>query len=157
MKCGMVSFFQFSSIAQLCLTLCDPPWTASWQVSPSFTNSQRLLKLLFIELVMPSNHLILCRPPLLLPSVFPSIRVFSSESVFHIRWSKFWSFSFSISLSDEYSGLISFRIDWFDLLAVQELLIVLSTFSYALWLFVYLLWRASSFLRKRAASHSLIF
>ena len=84
----------------------------------SITNSQSLLKHMSIELVMPSNHLILCRP-LLLPSIFPSIRVFSNESVLHIRWPKFWIFSFSISRSNEYSGLISFRIDWFDLLAVQ--------------------------------------
>ena len=85
----------------------------------SITNSQSLLKLMSIKSVMPSNHLILCRPLLLLPSVLPSIRVFSSESVLRIRWPKYWSFSFSINLSNEYSGLISFRIDWFDLLAVQ--------------------------------------
>ena len=85
---------------------------------PSPTNSQSLLKLMSIELVMPSNHLILCHP-LLLPSILPSIRVFSNESVLRIRWSKYWSFSFSISPSNEYSGLISFRIDWLDLLAVQ--------------------------------------
>ena len=85
----------------------------------SITNSQSLLKPMSIELVMPSNHLILCRPLLLLPSIFPGIRVFSSESVLCIRWPKDWSFSFNISPSNEYSGLISFRIDWFDLLAVQ--------------------------------------
>ena len=94
------------------------PWTAARQVSLSITSSQSLLKLMSIAFVMPSNHLILCHP-LLLPSVFPSIRVFSVESVLHIRWPKYWSFSFSISCSNEYSGLISFRIDWFDLLAVQ--------------------------------------
>ena len=94
------------------------PWTAARQVSPSITNSQNLLKLMSIGSVMPSNYLILCHP-LLLPSIFPSIRVFSNESVLHIRWPRYWSFSFSISLSNEYSGLISFRIDWFDLLAVQ--------------------------------------
>ena len=148
--------FQFSSVAQLCQTLCDPI-DCSMPALPVHHQLPGLSQTHVHRVGMPSNHLILCRPPLLLPSVFPSIRVFSNESVLHIRWSKFWSFSFSISLSDEYSGLISFRIDWFDLLAVQELLIVLSTFSYALWLFVYLLWRASSFLRKRAASHSLIF
>ena len=93
------------------------PWTAACQPSLSFTNSQTLLKI--IELVMPSNHLILCYPFLLLPSIFPGIRVFSSESPLHIMWPKYWSFSFSISLSNEYSGLISFRFDWFDLLAVQ--------------------------------------
>ena len=95
------------------------PWTAARQASLSITNSWSLLKLVSIKLVMPSNHLILCLPLLLLPSVFPSIRVFSNESVLHIRWPKYWSFSFSISLSSEYAGLISFRIDWFDLLAVQ--------------------------------------
>ena len=94
------------------------PWTAARQASLSITNSRSLLKLMSIELVMPSNH-ILCRPLLLLPSIFASIRVFSRESVFHIRWPKYWSFSFSISPSNEYSGLISFRIDWFNLLVVQ--------------------------------------
>ena len=95
------------------------PWTAARQASLSFTISQSLLKLLSIESVMPSNHPVLCHPLLLLPSIFPSIRVFSNESVLSIRWPKFWSFSFSISPSNEYSGLICFRIDWFDLLAVQ--------------------------------------
>ena len=95
------------------------PWTASNQVSLSITNSWSLLKLMSIKLVMPSNHLIVCHPLLLLPSIFPSIRVFSSESVLCIRWTKYWSFSFSIGLSNEYSGLISFRMDWLDLLAVQ--------------------------------------
>ena len=95
------------------------PWTAACQASLSITNSWSLLKLKSIELVMPSNHLILCRPLLLLPSIFPSIRVFSNELVLHIRWPKYWSFSFSISPSKEYSGLISFRIDWLDLLAVR--------------------------------------
>ena len=95
------------------------PWTIAQQASLSITNSQSLLKLMSIELVMPSNHLILCCPLLLPPSIFPSIRVFSNESVLHIRWPKYWSFSFSISPSTEYSGLISFRMDWLDLLAVQ--------------------------------------
>ena len=94
------------------------PWTTACQASLSITNSWSLLKVKSIESVMPSNHLILCRPLLLLPSIFPSIRVFSSESALHIRWPKYWSFNFSISPSNEYSGLISFRIDWFDL-AVQ--------------------------------------
>ena len=93
------------------------PWTAAHQASLSITNSQSLLKLMSIESVMPSNHL--CRPLLLLPSIFPSIRVFSNESVLCIRWPKYWSFSFSISHSNEYSGLISFRMVWLDLLAVQ--------------------------------------
>ena len=95
------------------------PWTAACQASLSITNSWSLLKLMSIELVIPFNHLILCCPLFLLPSVFPSIRVFSNESVLHIRWPKYWSFSFSISPSNEYSGLISFRMDWLDLLAVQ--------------------------------------
>ena len=95
------------------------PQTAAYQASLSITNSQSLLKLLSIELVMLSNHLILCHPLLLLPSIFPSIRVFSSESLLHIRWPKNWHLSFSISPSNEHSGLISFRVDWFDLLAVQ--------------------------------------
>ena len=95
------------------------PWTTACQASLSITNYQSLLKLMSIELVMPSNHLIFYSPLLLLPSIFPSIRVFSNESVLHIRWPKFWSLSFSISPSNEYSGLISFRIDWLDLLAIQ--------------------------------------
>ena len=94
------------------------PWTAAWQASLSITNSWSLLKLMSIESVMPSNHLILCHPLLLLPSIFPSIRVFSNESVLHIRWPKYWSFSFNISPSNEHPGLI-FRIDWLDLPAVQ--------------------------------------
>ena len=95
------------------------PWTAACQASLSISNSQSLLKLMSIELVMPSNHLILCRPLLLRPSIFPSIKVFSNESVLSIRWPNYRSFSFSISPSNEYSGLISFRMDWLDLLAVQ--------------------------------------
>ena len=95
------------------------PWTAACQASLSITNSWRFLKLVSIESVMPSNHLILCRPLLLLPSIFPSIRVFSNESFLRIKWRKCWSFSFSFSPSNEYSGLISFRMDWLDLLAVQ--------------------------------------
>ena len=96
--------------------LFETPWTAARQASLSFTNSWSLLKLMSIQSVMPSNHLILCRPLLLLPSVFPSIRSFSLESVLHIRWPGYWSFSFRISLSNEYSGLISFRMDWLDLI-----------------------------------------
>ena len=95
------------------------PWTVAHQASLSIANSGSLLKLMSIESVMPSNHFVLCRPLLLLPSIFPSVRGFSSESVLRIRWPKYWNFSFSISPSNEYSGLISFRIDWFDLLAVQ--------------------------------------
>ena len=99
------------------------PWTAARQASLSITISWSLLRLMSIESVMPSNPLILCRPLLLLPSISPSISVFSNESVLHIRWPKYWSFSFSVSPSDEYSGLISFRMGWLDLLAVFDLCI----------------------------------
>ena len=110
----------FSSVQLLSrVWLFATPWTAAHQASLFITKCWSLLKLMSIESVMSSNHLILCCPLLLLPSIFPSIRVFSNESVLHIRWPKYWSFSYSISLSNEYSGLISFRIDWFDLLAVQ--------------------------------------
>ena len=102
------------------------PWTAACQASLSITNSRGLLKLMSIESVMPSNHLILCHPLLLPSSIFPSIRVFSNEPVLCFRWPKYWSFSFSISPSNEYSGLISFRMDWLDLHAVQGLLRVFS-------------------------------
>ena len=112
--------YQFSSVSQWCPPLCNPtPWTIAHQASLSITNSQSLLKLMSIELVMPSNHLILCRPLPLLPSIFPSIRVFSNKSLLRIRQPKYQSFSFSISPSNKYSGLISFRMDWLDLLAVQ--------------------------------------
>ena len=104
-------------MAKLCWTLT--PWAAESQASLSFTISQSLLKLMSIELRIPSNHLILCFLLLLLSSIFPSIRVFSNESVLHIRWPKYWSFSFGISPSKEYLGLISFKLDWFDLLSVQ--------------------------------------
>ena len=115
----MIQIGKFSSVQSLShVQLFVTPWTAARQASLSITNSQGLLKLMSIELVMPFNHLILSRP-LLPPSIFPSIRVFSNESVLHIKWPKYWSFSFSISLSNEYSGLISFRMDWLDLLAVQ--------------------------------------
>ena len=109
---------QFSSVAQSCLTSCDP-MDCNMPASVSITNSWRLLKLMSIELVMPSNHLILCRPLLLLPPIPPSSRVFSNESTPCMRWPKYWSFSFSISPSKEHPGLISFRMDWLDLLAVQ--------------------------------------
>ena len=113
---------QFSSIQLLSpVRLFAMPWTAARQASLCITNSQSFLKLVSIEWVMPSNHLILCHPFLLLSSIFPSIRVFSNESVLCIRWPKYWSFSFSFSISrfNEHSGLISFRMDWLDLLAVQ--------------------------------------
>ena len=111
---------QFSSVQSLSrVQLFATPGTAARQASLSITNNQSLLKLMSIESVMPSNHLILCYPLLILPSIFPSIRVFSNESVHRIRWPKYWSFSFIISPSNEYLGLISFRMDWLDLLALQ--------------------------------------
>jgi len=112
-----ISSVQFSSVAQLCLTLCEP-MDCSTPGLPVLTDSHSLLKLTSIESVIPSNHLILCHPLLLPPSIFPSIKVFSNESVLRMRWPKYWSFSFNMSPS-EYPGLISFRIDWLDLLAVQ--------------------------------------
>ena len=113
----------FSSVQSLSrVRLFVTLWTAARQASLSITNSWSLLKLMSIELVMPSNRLILCHPLLLPPSIFPSITVFSNESVLHIRWPKYWSFSFSISPSNEYSRLISFRMDWFGFLAVQRIL-----------------------------------
>ena len=112
--------YQFSSVQLLsCIRLFATPWTAARQASLFITNSQSSPKLMCIESVTPSSHLILCRPLLLLPPVPPSISVFSSESTLHIRWPKYWSFSFSISPSSEHPGLISFRMDWLDLLAVQ--------------------------------------
>ena len=113
-------YLQFSSVQSLShVQLFATTWTAVPQASPSITNSQSLPKLMSIESVVPSNHLICCHPLLLLPSIFPSIRVFSNETVLHIRWPKYWSFSFNISPSNEHPGLISFRMDWLDLLAVQ--------------------------------------
>ena len=110
----------FSSVQSLShVPLFATPWTAARQASLSITNSWRLLKSMSIELMMPFNHLMLCHPLLLLPSIFTGIRVFSSESVLRIRWPKYWSFSFSISPANEHSGLISFRMDWLDLLAVR--------------------------------------
>ena len=124
-KCNpKIHFFnmriQFSSVQSLShVRLFEAPWTAARQASLSITNSRSLLTLIPKESVMPSNHLILCHPLLLPPSIFLSIRVFSNESVIHIRWPKYWSFSFSIGPSNDYSKLISFRMDWLDLLAVQ--------------------------------------
>ena len=117
LKCIRISLVQYSSVPH-CVRLFVTPWTAARQASLSITHSRSLLKLMSIESVMPSNHLILCRP-LLLPSIFPSNRIFSTESVLRIRWPKYWSFSFSIIPSNEYSGLISFRIDWFYLFEVE--------------------------------------
>ena len=117
------NLLQFSSVQSLsCVRLFAAPWTAARQASLSITNSRSLPRFMFIESVMPSNHLILCCPLLLPPSIFPNIRVFSNESSLRIRWPKFWSFSFNISPSSEHPGLISFRIDWLDLLAVQRTL-----------------------------------
>ena len=111
---------QFSSVhLPSCVRLFATPWTAACQASLSITNSQSSLKLMSIELVMPPNHLILCHPLLPQPSIFPSIRVFPNESALHMRWPKYWSFSLNISHSDEYSALISFRMDWLDHFAVQ--------------------------------------
>ena len=116
----MYSFIQFSSVQSLShVRLFETPWTTAHQASLFITHSWSLLKLMSIKLVLPSNHLILCQLLLLLPSILPSIRVFSNESVLRIRQPKYWSFSFSTSPSNEYSGLISFRMDWLDLLAVQ--------------------------------------
>ena len=124
--CSHLQTFQTPSLTRFvvvqslsCVWLFATPWTAARQASLSFAISQSLLKFMSIELMMPSNHLILCYPLLLLPSIFPNIRVFSSEWALRIRWPKCWSFSFSMSPSSEYLGLISCRIDWFDLLAVQ--------------------------------------
>ena len=118
------SFVLLFSLVQsvICVRLFATPWTAARQASLSITNTQSLLKLMSIKSVMPSNHLILCLPLLLLPLIFPSVRVFSKESILHIRWPKYWSFSFSISPSNEYSRLISFRIEWFYFLSVQRTL-----------------------------------
>ena len=118
---GEVSHFQFSSVQFSPSVMSDSvtPWTAAHQASLSITKSRSSPKPMSIESIMPSNHLILCYPLLLLPSIFPSIRIFPNESSLHIRWPKYWSFSFNISSSNEHRGLISFRMDWVDLLAVQ--------------------------------------
>ena len=136
---GLIYFYQthfhnihlkltrFSSVQSLShVQIFVTPWNAAHQASLSITNSWSLPKLMSIESVMPSNHLILCHPLLLPPSIFPSIRVFSNKSALHIRWPKYWSFSFNISPSNEHPGLISFRMDWLDFLAVQVLLRVFS-------------------------------
>ena len=141
-----LSSAQLLSHARLFVT----PWTAACQASVSITNSRSLLKLKSIESVMPSNHLILCHPLLLLPPIPPSISVFSSESAHHIRWPKYWSFSFSISSTNEYSGLISFRMDWFDLLVVQETLKSLLQHQSSK---ASILWR-SAFLRSNSHIHT---
>ena len=123
----------FSSIQFTHSVMSDSviPWAAARQASLPITNSRSLLKLLFIEWVMPSNHLILCCPHFLLPSIFPSFRIFSNETVLCIRWPKYWSFSFSISPSNEYSGLISFRMDWLDILEVYFWSFVVLVWSFA--------------------------
>ena len=122
--CSFISHLsvQFSSVQSLShVRLFATPWMTARQASLSITNSQSLLKIMSIESVMPSSHLILCCPLLLLPPILPRIRVFSNESNLRMRWSKYWSFSFSISPSNEHPGMISFRMDWLDLLAVQEI------------------------------------
>ena len=134
--------YQFSSVQLLnCVQLFVTPWIAACQASLSITNSRSLLKLMSIKSLMPSSHLILCHPLLLLPSIFPSIRVFSNESALFIRWPKYWSFSFNISPSNEHPGLISFRMDWLDLLEVQGTLKCLlqhhSSKASILWLSVF--------------------
>ena len=129
---------QFSSAQSVSsVWLFATPWTAARQASLSITNSQSSLKFIeLLKLVMPSNHLIFCCPLLLLPSMFLSIRVFTNESVLHIRWPKYWSFCFSISPSNEYSGLISFRIDWFDLLAEKlKRVVVIKWLNQGEWIF----------------------
>ena len=121
-------FLSFSSVQSLsCVELFVTPWTSACQASLSITNSWSSLKFTFIKSVMPSSHLILCRPLLFVPSIPPSIRVFSNESTLRMRWPKYWSFSLSITPSKEHSGLISFRMDWFDLLAVQEVAVFSNT------------------------------
>ena len=116
----MLDFLVVQSLS--CVQLFVTPWPAAYQASVSFTISQNMLKFMSIESVIPSNHLILCHPLLRLPSIFPSIRVFFSQSNLPVRWPKYWSFSFRTRPSSEYSGLISFRIDWFNLIAVQRTL-----------------------------------
>ena len=124
--------YQFSSVQSLsCVRLSETPWIAAHQASLSITNSRSSLRLTSIESVMPSSHLILCRPLLLLPPIPPSIRVFSNESTLLMRWPKYWSFSFSISPSKQHPGLISFRMDWLDLLAIQGTLKSLHDYTYA--------------------------
>ena len=143
-----ISSVQSFSRVQLFAT----PLTAAHQASLSITNSQSLLKLMSIESVMPFNHLILCCPLLLLPSIFPSIKVFSNGSVLYIRWPKYWSFSFSISPFNEYSGLISFRMDWLDLLAVQESSLTpqFKSINYSALSFLYVLTYFNSYYHKTA-------
>ena len=131
-------FLNFVSAQSLnCVRLFATPWTAACQAFRAVTNSWSLLKLMSIELLMTSNHLILCRPPLLLLSIFPSIRVFSNDSVLHIRWPKYWRFSCSIIPSNEYSGLIFFMINWLDLLAIQGTLKCLCLGYYFVWIIIF--------------------
>ena len=164
-KKRLQEYTEFSSIQSLShIRLFATPWTAARQASLSITNSWSLLRLMSIEQVMPSSHLILCRPLLLPPSIFPRVRVFSNESVLRIRWPKRWSFSFSISPSKEYSGLIFFRMDWLDLLAVQGTLksllqyrsskasilrcsafFIVQALRYSI-IYIFLIWKLPSFL-----------
>ena len=150
--------FQFSLVQSLNHVQLCYPWTAAHQVSLSITTSWSLLKLMSIESVMPSNNLILCHLLLLLPSIFPSIRVFSNESVLRIRWPKHWSFSFSISLSNEHLGLISLRMDWLDLLAVQGTLTNLlqhpSSKASILWCSAFLMVQSMPYIPDFRKNHS---
>ena len=147
MYCDIVVIKSLSRV-QLFVT----PWTAACRTSLSFTISQSWLKLMSIESVMPCTHLILCHPLIFLPSVIPSIRVFSNESIFHIKWPKYWSFSFSISPSNEYSGLISFRMDWLDLLAVKGLSRVFSNTI----VHKYQFFSAQLYLQSNSHTHTLL-
>ena len=156
----MYAFVQFNSVQLLSrVGLFVTPWTAAHQACLSITNSWSLPKPMSIESLMPSNHLILCHPLLLLPSIFPSIRVFSNESVLCIRWPKYWSFSFSISPSNEHSGLISFRMGWLDLLAVQGTLKSLlqhhSSKASILWNSAFFTVQLSTSIRNHWKNHSL--
>ena len=145
-----LSSIQFSPLS--CVRLFVTPWAAACQASLSITNSRSLLKLMSIQSVMPSNNLTLCGPLFLLPPIFPSIRVFSNESIFHIKWPKYWSFSFSISASNEYSGLISFRVDWLDLLAVKGLSRVFSNTI----VHKYQFFSAQLYLQSNSHTHTLL-
>ena len=151
---------QFSSVQLLSrVRLFATPWITAHQASLSIISSRSLLKLMFIESVMPSNHLILCHPLLLLPSILPSIRVYSNESALCIRWPKYWSFSFNISPYNEYSGLISFRMDWLDLLAVQGTLESLLQYHIVwhglnFWLILECWWNAWAFILNKSENRS---
>ena len=153
LECKHAILFLFLLFSRSVVSDSATPWTAACQAPLSFTISQSLLKLMSIESVMPSIHLILCRPLLLLPSIFPSMRVFSSESAVCVMGPKYWSFSFSISSSNEYSGLISFRLDWFDLLAVQGISRIFSRFYFAMHILAKVLHKLLIFVIKPVRPH----